>query len=156
MRSAGNVKVEHAMQDWKQGFLDKLGQVQSQWSKRFEEVLEDPIGRVFEDLSSFLRNHGFHTATPLKQEGRRSFKFELAENAYLLMIFRSTSVGEFEIRTECFVPGAEPVLSKTLGRVADASEPWVRQQFQSSLDRFVEQLSGNPASRSREEDLVLV
>lgn len=80
---------------------------------------------------------------PLNEPGRRSFKFELAENAYLLMIFRFSGVGEFELRTETFVPGAEPVLQKAVGRLTDLTEEWAGRQFQGGLDSFVGLLGGS-------------
>lgn len=142
------------MPEWKDQFLNKLDQVQTQWSKRFDERLDAVVNPVFEDLGTFLRTHGFHLSSPMRQEGRRSFKFELSENAYVLLIFRSSAVGEFELRCECFVPGNEPIMSKSLGRVMDIDETWTREQMQAALDNFVERL-GTPR-RERAEELVAV
>ena len=91
---------------------------------------------------------------PLCEPGRRSFKFELAENAYLLMIFRSSGVGEFELRTESFVPGGEPALNKKLGRVADFTKEWATERVQAALDTFVDLLSGAQQTQPAAEELV--
>lgn len=139
------------MDDWKRAFSDKLTQAQTQWNRRFEETLDTVIVPVYEEFASFLRTNGFHVSAPMRQDGRRSYKFELAENAYLLMIFRATAIGEFEVRSECFVPGGEPTLAKTHCRVAEISETNVRQHFQAALDSFVEHLAGGKQVQQLEQ-----
>ncbi|MBU0638765.1 MAG: hypothetical protein KKB50_07870 [Planctomycetes bacterium] len=131
------------MDEWKRTFAQKLTRAQNQWVRRFEDVLDDTIAPVFGEITKFVDNHGFQVSTPLCEEGRRSFKFELAENAYLLIIFRSTGVGEFELRSECFVPGCEPVLDRSVARVPEVDSAWAEKQFQGALDTFVELLSGS-------------
>jgi hypothetical protein len=92
-------------------------------------------------LRTFLADNGFSVSTPLRESGRRSFKFQLAENAYLLVIFRALLVGEYEVRSESFVPGVEPVLKRSSGRLVDVTEEWSSTFFQSSLDEFVNLLT---------------
>ncbi|MGE0480150.1 MAG: hypothetical protein AB7Q17_06715 [Phycisphaerae bacterium] len=142
------------MREWRDSFVEKLGKVQNQWNKRFDEAMENTINPVFDEFAAFLRTNGFHVSQPMKQEDRRSFKFELAENAYLLLIFRSTAIGEFETRCECFVPGNDPMLSKSIGRLADVDESWTRKFFQSSLDVFIEQLASQTPRVSEELAMV--
>lgn len=130
------------MDGWKRNFIDKLGKAQAQCTKKFEEALETAIGPVFEETATFLRDNGFKVSSPLHESGRRSYKFELAENAYLLLILRFTSVGEFELRSEMFVPGSEPQLKKSIGRIADIDTTWAQEQFRAGLDKFVDLLAG--------------
>lgn len=144
------------MEQWKRTFVEKLGKAKGQWVKQFEERMDAFVTPAFEDLSSFVREHGFQVSTPLQDEGRRSFKFELAENAYLLVIFRSTGVGEFELRVECFVPGREPNLHKSIGRLVDVDRAWASRRFESGLDKFVELLGGSNAERAATEEMVAV
>ena len=132
------------MDEWKRAFLEKLGQAQTQWIGEFENALDTYFVPGFDEYKEFLSDNSFRLSTPLCESGRRSFKFELAENAYLLMIFRSTGVGEFELRCESFVPGNEPVLSKIIARAADMDEEWVTRQVRSALDEFVDLLAGQP------------
>ncbi len=139
------------MDSWKRSFLDKLHDAQAQCSKQFESALDKVVTPVFDDLSTFLHDNGFKVSTPLNEEGRRSFKAELAENAYVLMIFRFSGVGEFELRSEMFVPGNEPILEKSVGRVGDLDKNWARKQFQDGLDRFVELLAGRKIEEPSEE-----
>jgi hypothetical protein len=127
---------------WKKGFLDRLGQAQQQWLREFDAAMEQYVLPAYDELREFLSNNGFRVSKPLREEGRRSFKFELAENAYVLVLFRAAGVNEFEIRAESFVPGREPVLNKAMARVKDLSMPWAQEQFQTALDNFVGLLSG--------------
>jgi len=55
-------------------------------------------------------------------------------------------VDEFELRSETFVPGRQPILERSVSRLADIDGDWARQRFQQGLDRFVELL----AARSSE------
>ncbi len=132
-------------ESWKRTFLDKLNKAQAECANRFEQALEAQVVPAFDELTPFLRDNGFKVSSPLREQGRRSFKFELAENAYLLMIFRFCGVGEFELRCETFVPGRDPLLKKSVGRLADLDERWSHEQFQSGLDRFVGMLGGQHA-----------
>ena len=137
--------------NWKKGFLDRLGQAQQLWLKEFEGSLEKFVVPAYEDCREFLGNNGFRVSRPMREEGRRSFKFELAENAYLLVLFRAAGVGEFEIRAECFMPGRDPLLTKAIARVKDLDFNWAAQQFQTALDNFVGLLAGEELSAAPEE-----
>lgn len=143
------------MDNWQRTFSDKLSKVQTQWVRQFEEAIEAGVAPVYEDLSAFLREQGIRVSTPLLDEGRRSYKFELSENAYLLMIFRYTGVGEFELRTECFVPGGEPVLTRNALRLSDVDDDWTRRQFQAALDAFIDLLSGSKFRKAEEAVLTV-
>ncbi len=130
------------MDQWKRTLLDKLSQAQGQWCRRFEESLDRSFVPAYEEHKNFLADNGFKLSTPMREPGRRSFKFELSENAYLLIILRATGVGEFELHTESFVPGGEPTLNKSTGRVADMDEAWAEKQIKSGIDGFVDLLLG--------------
>ena len=142
------------MEDWKRSFADKLKNVQSHWVKQFATMLDEHIAPAFDEMVRFVKHHGFTTSTPMHEEDRRSFKFELAENAYLLMIFRASGIGEFELRSEAFAPGQEPVFTKTMERVVDVDQAWAEKQFQESLDSFVDRLGGTV--EAPEEELITV
>lgn len=137
----GNIAADQGQ--WKKSFLDKLGQAQNRCAQRFEESIDAHVVSAFDEIAAFVREHGFRTSMPLHESGRRSFKFELVENAYMLLIFRFMNVGEFELRSELFVPGAEPILRKAVGRVADIDDAWAHRQFRGALDQFVDLLAGS-------------
>ncbi len=122
---------------WKQSFVEKLSDAQSSWSRKFDGVFEASFQPAFDELRPFLSDNGFSVSVPLREVGRRSYKFQLAENAYLLVILRSLLVGDFEVRCESFVPGAEPILKKSLARLADVNEKWAAGLLQEALDEFV-------------------
>jgi len=137
--------------NWKSSFLEKLHRAQEQCARKFSDAIEQSVVPVFDDLAEFLRDNGFTASTPLRESDHRSFKMELAENAYVLMIFRFTGVGEFELRTETFVPGAEPILDKSPCRVVDIDHDWAQRKFHDALDRFVDLLAGQKAAADAEE-----
>ena len=131
------------MDGWKKQFIDKLGKAQQSCAQRFEDALDQAFSPLFDDLSTFLRDNGFKVSQPLRENGRRSYKFELAENAYLLVLVRFGGLGDFELRSETFVPGNKPLLRKFVGGMKDLSTPWAEKQFRTALDSFIDQLSGN-------------
>jgi len=129
------------MDEWKKSFVEKLSQVQSRWATQFDEALDEAAAPVFSELSAFLRENGFVTTMPMHEKGRHSYKFELAEDAYVLLIFRSRAVGEFELSREIFVLGLEPQVRRSTERLSSLNEKWVRREFQSALTTFVELLA---------------
>ncbi|MCA9243800.1 MAG: hypothetical protein KDA32_07610 [Phycisphaerales bacterium] len=145
------------MDRWQNNFLEKLNQAQSKWVTSFEETLNRAVTPAFKRVSTFVSDNGFRVTSPLKEDGRRSFKFELAENAYLLLIFRFGGIGELEVRTESFVPGREPSLNRSPVRLVDVDEEWATRQFQQSLDIFVDLLAGaKAADAANAEELLAV
>lgn len=142
------------MNQWKSNFVERLNKAQKQCARKFESAVDEHITPAFEELGGFLRDNGFQCSSPLNEPGRRSFKFELAENAYLLMILRFSGVGQFDIRSEIFVPGSDPVLRKAVGRIADVDADWCERLLQEGLDSFVNMLAGESAAPA-DADLVL-
>jgi hypothetical protein len=141
------------MDQWKQTFLNKLNQAQSQWIGRFDEAISEHFMPVFEDYRQFLTDNGFRTSMPQREPGRRSFKFELSENAYLLMLVRSAGVGELELRCESSVPGSDPAQSCSIAAISEVTTEWVTQRMRDALETFVGLLSSTtPAA----EELVEV
>ena len=130
------------MESWKRSFSEKLGQVQARWATRFEDSLEEAVTPIFDELSDFLTHNGLLVTTPVQENGRRTYKFELAEDAYVLLNFRSRGIGEFELSRETFVLGHRPVIRKTTERVSSLSPEWAQREFQGALDTFVELLNG--------------
>lgn len=138
------------MDQWKQTFSKRLSDVQARWAVQFDETLDNSVNPVFHELADFLQQNGFAASLPMQEPGHRSFKFELAEDAYLLVIFRSRAVGEFELSRQSFALGSETKLRKTTERLATVTEDWARREFQGALDAFLE-LLGGPQVPSEEE-----
>ena len=138
------------MDNWKRCFLKKLHEVQSRCVQQFEDTLKHTVDPVYEELSLFLGDNGFRISTPLNEPGHRSFKFELAENAYLLIILRSTGVDDFELRSEMLAPGSEPNLERHTSRTSDMRKEWAQSLFQAGLDGLVELLRGQKAKEPSE------
>jgi hypothetical protein len=151
---SGNALVvgERIVDSWKQTFLDKLHQAQSRCAGQFAEAVKKTVVPAYEELASFLSDNGFESSTPLTEEARRSFKFELAENAYVLVILRFSGIGEFELQTETFVPGAKPMSEQHRGRVSEVTSQWAQDLFRAALDQFVELLAKQEARQPAPAD----
>jgi hypothetical protein len=130
------------MDAWKKQFMDKLGKAQQTCASRFEEALDKAVKPAFEDLAQFLRDNGFKVTQPLTEKGRRSYKFELAENAYLLILVRFGGLGELELRSEAFTPGDKPMMKRFVGSLNEVNPAWAEKQFRTALDQFIDLLSG--------------
>src|SRR5262245_16911102 len=133
------------MDAWKKQFMDKLGKAQQTCAQRFEDALDKVVKPAFDDLALFLRDNGFKVSQPLVEKGRRSFKFELAENAYLLVLVRFGGLGELELRSEAFTPGAKPIMRRFVGGLNEVNAAWAEKQFRAALDQFIDLLSGKPS-----------
>ncbi len=147
-----NAKANKGMDAWKQSFVSKLDDARSHWSQHFDNLLESVVAPAFDEFGVFLQNHEFSSSQPMKEPGRRSFKFELSENTYVLLMFRSTGLGSFELRSECFVPGRDSQNDQSDHRVSDLDDGWARGQFQAALDAFVELLSGSQEQSCEESE----
>ncbi len=139
------------MDDWKRTFAEKLGQAQARWAGRLDEVLDNTITPVFKDLDEFLQTNGMSSSMPLHEPGRRSYKFELAEDAYVLLLICSRGMGEVEVTRETFVLGQRPVIRKTGERVGALTAEWAEHEFTTALDGFVEQLANATPSEAPAE-----
>jgi len=139
------------VETWKRTFLEKLHDAESRCARQFTSVIEQAVVPAFDELAQFLGSNGFKASSPLRDQIRRSFKFELAENAYVLSIFRFAGIGTFELQTETFVPGVKPVSERETGRLADVTREWAQRLFQGGLDRFVELLAGQKSEAPAEE-----
>lgn len=143
------------MSDWKSTFARKLNDAQRQFQQAFETALDQHVEPAFHELEEFLGNNGFRLTVPMRDPGQRSYKFELSENAYVLVIFRFQAIGQFELRNEMFVPGHEPVLTRSQGHVADVDRDWAMRRFQDALDGFVDRLGGGQTAHAAESETLV-
>lgn len=137
------------MSDWQQTFVSKLNAAQNQYKQAFEHAISGHVDAAFEGLNEFLCSNGFTLSTPVSEPGRHSFKLELSENAYVLMVFRAQGVGEFELRCETFVPNHEPLLARVAGQVAEVDQAWATNRFQTALNGLVDRLGESSGSGTK-------
>ncbi len=127
---------------WRDGFVHKLDGLRSQWVDDFKHRVGNEVVPAFDEIATFVAEHGFRASSPVAQPDRQSFKFELAENAYVLMTLSHKSIDEVEMRYEYFTPGAAPGDLERSVQVQDVNRGWATAWFQEALDALVGNLTG--------------
>jgi hypothetical protein len=125
------------MTQWQQSFVQNLESLRGQWLKDFDRVMNESVAPAFERISGFVGEHGFRVSSPVSQTDRRSYKFEMAENAFLMVFFHHRGINDYMVKTECFVPGREPWDYSESGALNDITLEWATAMFQKGLDTFV-------------------
>jgi len=134
---------------WKEGFADKVESLRDKWRQQFDVLASEMLEPVFNDLAEFVQQWDFQGTAPQTQSAVRTFKFALAENAYVLVFFRSKSMDGVQWLYECAVPGEGTVKSRVSdAHVTEVTTEWASECFQTALDDFVAKL--NEAECSRE------
>lgn len=145
------------MNKWQSSFARSMENVRSHWVKRFEDSVGKHVGPAFEEIAAFVSKHGIKAAAPLKQSDRRSFKFEIAENAYALVSFRHVGMDDVQMTCEYFVPGGDPGSYDTRVSCVDVTREWATAQFQEALDSLVNALNnGEGSAGGKSADLELI
>ena len=140
------------MNQWKEQFTQKFGVVRDASRKRFDQLSVETITPLFEEFRDFTRSLGFQPEAPVSSEGVRSFKFGLAENAYMLLTFRLDGWRHCVATADFFVstgPKPEPINAKV--ELGEANAAWVKARFQEPLDRFTDAFVGSMAGSSEFE-----
>ena len=140
------------MDEWRHGFASKIGALQEQWVGRFTTLVEEIAEPVFREFADFLKQWNFHISMPRTESAMHSFKFELVENAYVLIFFRSKGIDAVECEYESAVPGvgaSHGERTEKAGREADRK--WVESCFRRALDDFVAKLTEAENARATPE-----
>ena len=138
------------MTDWQKRFSQKLELARSASSEQFEVVADQTLVPAFETFQKFTAQQGVAASAPLVNLGARTFKFALAENAYLLMTFRLSGLDYCELYGEFVIPGRGklPPVHQHI-ELAEVNGAWARRAFEESLDHFVDALVGAMSDASK-------
>lgn len=128
---------DQAKNDWQESFLRDLDELRSHWVQKFDEVAARCILPVYEEMADFLGKNGLKCSAPLTNKDRRAFRFEFAENAYLLLTFTHDGIEDLLLKVEYFVPGGDPGDYDVRAPLKDLNEDWARDQMQRAMDAFV-------------------
>lgn len=144
------------MNDWEKEFMKKMESLHTQSTNCLERFLQEDLHVAFESVSNFLSQWKFQTSTPQTQPGRRSFKFALTEEAYVLVTFHLDGVDNLECESEYGLPGTGRVsgtrCSVSLRKV---DRQWGELCFQKALDGLLGKLGeADPKKKLREPALV--
>lgn len=137
------------MNDWQQGFAQKLEGVRNATRDRFEGLAHEHILPAYEEMEAFTEGQGLHPDALSDQPGNRSFRFAATEGTYVLFHFRSFGLEECEASAEFCVPCADkPAAMHQRVRMADLDSGWARGFFQQALDGFADALLRSMSERA--------
>lgn len=137
--------------EWRGSFLKNLESAKGKWGREFEDAMDSTAASVFEEFSSFLSEHGFQCQRPRSAAGRRAFKLEMSENAYVLLTFFHEGVTDVRVKCEYFTPPGNASESESRHSLSDLNRGWFSERFQQALDRFVGSFGGRaPSPRDAE------
>lgn len=140
------------MDEWRHGFASKIGALQEQWAERFTTLIEGTAEPVFREFADFLKQWNFHISMPRAESTMHSFKFELVEDAYVLIFFRSKGIDAVECEYESSVRGMGATRGERTERAGhEADRKWVEGCFQRALDDFVAKLTEAEHARATPE-----
>jgi hypothetical protein len=138
MGNSGKPSKGTGMSNWQQSFATKVEALREKCTRTFDNVAAEVVEPTFTKFEEFVSTCDFNVTRPQSQHGLRSFKFALAEDAYVLFQFRPRGVAEVECEYEIFVPSQGRIEAKRLrASFSGADRDWVRGCFESGLDSFV-------------------
>jgi hypothetical protein len=126
------------MNGWEKEFSKKMESLRDQSSKCLDRFMEESLEGAFGAVSAFLSQWNFQASMPQTQPGRRSFKFAMTEDAYVLIFFRLDGLDTLECESEYWIPGH----GRNSGYCANislrnADREWGESCFHKALDGFI-------------------
>jgi hypothetical protein len=126
------------MNHWQEQFAQQMDALCAQSSSWFDRFSDDVIVPSLETLTGFLDRWHYEITTPACDEARRTFRFALTEDGYLLVWFRMEGFDTLECEYEYSLPGVGRVKGvRTTGSLRAADADWVESCFQMALNAFV-------------------
>jgi len=132
------------MNTWQERFAQKLDNVREAADDFFQRFCGETLDVVFEEFCDFTSQRGLAGSAPLSKASVRTFKFEMSENAYVLITFRSCDLEHCEVMSELSIPRHEKISpAKNRVEVGDADNSWARRMFEEALDAFADALTAS-------------
>ena len=136
------------MSGWREEFVERIAVVRQGVLDLFEHFAGETLTPVFDELRSFTADHGLRGSAPVSKADFRTFKFSVAENAYVLITFRPRGLDRIEVFSEFTVPHrpkVSPLYDST--ELIEAGRVWAQRSFEQALDRFAEVMAQALAHR---------
>jgi hypothetical protein len=144
------------MNDWEKEFTKKMESLHEQSKTSLERFLQEDLQVGFDALSNFLGQWKFQSSTPQVQPGRRSFKFGLTEDAYVIVTFRLEGLDTLECETEYGMPGVGRLAgTRSASSLRKVDRQWGESCFQKALDGLLGKL-GEAEAKKKGREAVLV
>ncbi len=144
------------MNDWEREFSRKMESLRELSTDSLERFMQADLQTAFEGVTNFLSQWKFQTSTPQTQPGRRSFKFALTEDAYVLVTFRLEGIDSLECEWEYGIP----VVGRIAGLRCSSSlrkvdRQWGDSCLQKALDGFLTKLGEADAKKKGREPVLV-
>jgi hypothetical protein len=144
------------MNEWEKEFAKKMDSLHEQSSSCLNRFLQDDLQAAYEGMGTFLGQWKYQTSVPQTQAGRRSFKFALTEDAYVLVTFRLDGIDTLECESEYGLPGVgRSPGSRWASSLRRADRVWGENCFQKALDGFITKLAEADSKKKGREPVLV-
>jgi hypothetical protein len=132
------------MNEWQERFANKMNLIREQSAEQFKRYSQDVLTPVFQNLAEFVAQWDMQATSPQDQSDRRTFKFALAEDSYVLVGFRLHGLETVECGYECWIPsvGRQTGGNTHIG-LDEADRAWAESCFQACLDHLANKYAEN-------------
>ena len=123
---------------WRRSFAQKMWAFQNAAHLRFDAFATDTLAPVFRKVEAFTSEQGILATTSPLRPGVWHVRFSLSHQAYVAITFRSCGL-TCDVLSDFSIPQYRTV-SPTYHSVdlLQATETWVQDVFEETLDLFVE------------------
>ncbi len=148
---------DERMNDWEKEFSRRMESLREQSTDCLERFLQADLQNAFGTFGNFLSQWRFQNSTPQTQPGRRSFKFALTEEAYVLVTFRLEGIDTLECEWEYGIPAVGRVTgARAFCSLRKVDRQWGETCFQKALDGLLAKLGEADANKKKGREPVLV
>ena len=126
------------MNRWQEQFAQQMDALCAQSSTWFDRFADDVLEPTLESMTGFLDRWNYEITLPPCEPGRRTFRFGLTEDGYMLLWFRLEGFDTLQCEYEYSLPGVGRVQGvRTTAGLRSADSDWVDSCFQMALGAFV-------------------
>lgn len=144
------------MTEWEKEFTRKMESLHEQSTTCLERFLQEDLQGAYSALSSFVAQWRFQTSTPQAQAGRRSFKFALTEEAYVIVTFRMENLDTAVCEWEYGLPAVGRVSgTRCSSSLRKVDRQWGETCFQKALDGLLAKMTELDARKKTREPVLV-
>ena len=144
------------MNDWEKDFSKRMESLHAQSTNCLERFLQEDLQGAYAAVSNFLSQWKFQNSMPQSQAGRRSFKFALTEDAYVIVTFRLDGLDVLECESEYSLPAIGRVPgTRWASSLRKVDRQWGDACFQKALDGLLAKLAEIDSKKKTREPVLV-